>query len=135
MTKEELALFRTPIGVRYDKILRARHQEEGAKFAEEILKRQNHLEKNIIKISGIISQHDTREDFLSDEDWIVRDADKLARFAPLDFGVSRKYHGDTNETWRKRMKENINKESYFFTSTAREIAKIELENTLKYSLS
>jgi len=65
--------------------IRIAHQETGAKLAKEILKEVEYPKELIDEILEIISQHDTREGFLSDNEGAMRDADKFWRFDDYGF--------------------------------------------------
>lgn len=116
---------------RYEPILRARHQEQGSKLAKKILEEQNFPKKPTPYICETISQHDTRKGFLSLEDGIMRDADKLWRYTLMCFRIAAEIRGLGVEGTGKQLEEWINQDGFFYSDISREIAKIEMENTLK----
>lgn len=63
--------------------LRRQHETEGARIAHEILNKSDYPAHAIDKIVSIIDGHDTRQESLSIEDSLVRDADKLWRYTPF----------------------------------------------------
>jgi HD superfamily phosphodiesterase len=64
------------------------HQIEGIKLALKILREVNYPPEKIDEILDIISQHDTRKGFISKNEGIVRDADKLWRTSKEGFGAA-----------------------------------------------
>ena len=67
--------------------VRYKHQDAGVKISREILNELNYPKKIIDEIVEIISQHDTRESFISKNEGLVRDADKLWRFSKVGFAA------------------------------------------------
>jgi hypothetical protein len=59
-----------------------RHETEGAVIAARILADVGHPTRDAAEIVAIIDGHDTREEALSVEDALVKDADKLWRVTP-----------------------------------------------------
>jgi len=131
MSKNELELFRDENWKRYEQVLRARHQEEGVKVAKEVLTKLDYVEEEQEEVLEIISQHDTRKGFLSLEDGIVRDADKLWRFSLSEVIAVKNRWGMSFDEWKAGKKELTEKEGFFYSDFARQIARIELENTLE----
>lgn len=64
---------------KYPELVRI-HEVEGAKIATEILERQTDISFNIQHITDIIDGHDTRPEAISNEDALMKDADKLWRY-------------------------------------------------------
>lgn len=131
MSEVELKLFHDPNMKRYEPVLRARHQEEGSRVAGHILGGMNWSPDNITHIVEIISQHDTRNGFYSVEDGLVRDADKLWRFIYYHFTeiMQGNFH-HTPENAQRELENYFTKDNFFYSAEAREIARLELENTL-----
>lgn len=65
--------------------LRLMHQHLGAHLAKKILADVSYPQNLTYQIVEIITEHDTRTSFLSLEDNVVRDADKLWRFSKQGF--------------------------------------------------
>lgn len=63
--------------------LRRQHEVEGAKIAREILTQLAYAPGKIEEIATIIDGHDTRQESLSINDALVKDADKLWRYTPF----------------------------------------------------
>ncbi|MFA5926042.1 MAG: HD domain-containing protein [Parcubacteria group bacterium] len=107
--------------------IRLRHQEEGVKLAKKILEDVGYTSGSIRKIVEIISEHDTRKVFLSKEDGIMRDADKLWCFSKLGLGADHRRRKEGFSSYFKQLKENIDNRSFFFSESARKIARKEIE--------
>ena len=73
-----------------DESLRRFHEIEGARIANEILSAVNYDPRKRELIVRIIDGHDTRLESLSEEDSLVKDADKMWRFTPV--GVDFHHH-------------------------------------------
>ena len=113
------------------------HQNEGAKLAGEILRKVNYPEELIKEIQEIISQHDTREGFISKNEGLVRDADKLWRTSPEGYTAAesrRKASGKPRdgEMWKK-IEEGIHKKDYFYSEKARQMADADYKRRLQES--
>jgi len=113
------------------------HQNEGAKLAGEILRKVNYPEELIKEIQEIISQHDTREGFISKNEGLVRDADKLWRTSPEGYTAAesrRKASGKPRdeEMWKK-IEEGIHKKDYFYSEKARQMADADYKLRLQES--
>lgn len=132
MSPAELELFADPNMERYEPILRARHQEEGVLFAGTFLGKVDYSRNSIVHILEIISQHDTRNGFYSPEDGVMRDADKLWRFTVPEMKVSVEYRRKKLADLDVRNRDYIQDESFLFSESARKMAQIEWENTLRF---
>ncbi len=100
------------------------HEREGAKIARSILERLHYPPEKVKEICRIVSGHDTRKRSISQNDRMVKDADKLFRYSrrgmAIDlhrFKVSRSKH----LSFLERIIDQ-----WFLTTTAREIAKEEI---------
>jgi hypothetical protein len=106
--------------------LQLEHQKESVRLAGDILRKVNYPEEMAKEILEIVSQHDTREGFISKNEGLVRDADKLWRTSREGFaaGEARRKPDDKppDESRWKKMEEDINKPGYFFSEKARQIA-------------
>ncbi len=107
--------------------VRLQHQKESVRLAGDILSKVDYPPDLTEKILEIISQHDTREGFISRDEGLARDADKLWRFSKTGYqvGVARGY--DTGQVRYDRFKAELNKPDYFFSEAAKRIASEELE--------
>ena len=107
------------------------HEQLGASLARKILLELNYPEKKIDEICEIIGGHDTREGFLDKNDGIVRDADKLWRFSKLGFWTDVKRRPENGTEWAEKVKIIfLEKDEFFFSDEAREIAEQELKESL-----
>lgn len=106
------------------------HEKEGVKIAEEILERVRYDREKTRQILAIIDGHDSRPDASSSNGKIVRDADKLTR-----------YEKELHLHWMKRLKHihpqeavrklNNNIDHWFFTDTAKSIARRKIQELRK----
>jgi hypothetical protein len=124
------------LGVQYE------HQIEGILLARKILEQANYPPDKVGEILQIISQHDTRKGFVSKNEGLTRDADKLWRYSKrcIEAGENRakaqrqeKRKEADNEAKKKEpkkkppdrwrmMKKGIVKADYFYSERARKIA-------------
>lgn len=114
-----------------DSMYRAFHEIAGVIISNKILGKVKYPEACIPDILEIISKHDTRKDFFSPEDGIMRDADKLWRFTYQQWKV---YHSKkvSADVFEKSLLEDLEKIGFFYSDVSKQIAKIELEQTMKY---
>lgn len=140
MTQTELDLFYINEWERYEPVLRARHQETGSGLAKTILSGIGNNDQNsytlrpdqIDEISEIISQHDTRKGFCSNNDGIVRDADKLWRFTKPCLQILIDLRGSKNmESAIAETSKAISREGFFYSPISAGIAMAELDNVRK----
>jgi HD superfamily phosphodiesterase len=103
------------------------HQNESVKLASHILKEVNYPGELVPEILEIISQHDTRKGFISKNEGLVRDADKLWRTSRRGFAAAEARMIKREEEDWKKLEENMNKPDYFYSQTARQIAFADLE--------
>lgn len=108
-------------------VVRLRHQEEGVKLAQRILEEMDYPTKWTEEILEIISEHDTRKGFISNNEGLVRDADKLWRFSKTGFDADvTRFEIDPQALYDK-LEKQIPKEGFFYSETSRELAREELE--------
>ena len=107
--------------------IKIEHMERGVRFAKQILSEVNYEPKLINKIIEIIQKHDSKDVCNFVEEKIVRDADKLARFSKVGFYVDIKRRECTSLFWYEKLKKNFDKQNYFQTKEAKQIAIEELE--------
>ena len=103
------------------------HQVESVKLAIKILREVQYPADLTDEILDIISQHDTRKGFISNNEGIVRDADKLWRTSKEGFTVAEERAKKLEAERFKLLKEGLNKEQYFYSETARQMALADLE--------
>jgi HD superfamily phosphodiesterase len=103
------------------------HQNESVKLASYILKEVNYPDELVPEILEIISQHDTRKGFISENEGLVRDADKLWRTSQRGTAAAEARMLKHEEGDWKKLEENMNKPDYFYSQTARQIAFADLE--------
>ncbi len=96
------------------------HEVEGARIAKEILQALHWSEEGIKEIVAIIDGHDTREEALSLNDKLVKDADKLWRYTPTGVDIDHKRFGIDRDPYMDFLHSMM--EQWFFTPVAREMA-------------
>jgi HD superfamily phosphodiesterase len=112
--------------------LRRQHETEGARLAGIILKKVQYPEELIEEIQTIIDGHDTRDDALSLNDKITKDADKLFRYSYEGFRIDFKRFNLKASEWFDYLIAHIS--GWFFTETATKLASQaskDLEKALK----
>lgn len=107
------------------------HEVEGVKIAREILEKVNYDKDKTEEILKIIDGHDSRKEAISWNDRVVKDADKLWRYTKEGFYVDISRFGETIEEGIERLTSNLDK--WFFTDSAREIAREEIKKRLAES--
>jgi HD superfamily phosphodiesterase len=103
------------------------HQNESVRLAAGILREVQYPDEMIKEILEIISQHDTRKGFISKNDGLVRDADKLWRTSKEGFATAEARSISRDESQLKKLEDNMNKPDYFYAETARKMAFADLE--------
>jgi len=111
--------------------VRVKHELLGAKLAKEILEKIKYDKNKIKKIIAIIKQHDTGETILSQEDRLVKDADKLWTFSKPGFKADMKRFNFSPTECCSVLVKNLTMPGYFKTKSAKKIARQELEKRKK----
>ncbi|UCD08476.1 MAG: HD domain-containing protein [Dehalococcoidales bacterium] len=111
--------------------VRDEHQAESVKLGEKILQELNYSAEMIPEILEIISQHDSRKGFISKEEGLVRDADKLWRFSPEGFKVDANRSKSELEERCKRLEKDLKDSNYIYSKSAKKIARKELKERKK----
>lgn len=118
--------------VNADKQINRIHEVEGAKLAGNILRQVGINEADCAEICRIIENHDSGLYPTTLEEKLVKDADKLWRFAPVGFGIdSKRFSIEPEKYWQ--MLEGFSRE-WFFTDYARELARMELKKVKENDL-
>ncbi len=105
--------------------LNRRHEVEGVRLAREILQQVNYDLAKTNEILTIIDGHDSRKTALSVNDRVVKDADKLWRFAPEGFWIDHQRFGIPGREYADWIVQQI--DGWFFTEAGKSIARAELE--------
>ena len=111
--------------------VRDEHQTESVILGGKILNELNYPADLIPEILEIISQHDTRKGFISREEGLVRDADKLWRFSPEGFKADANRSKSELEERCKRLEKDLEDPDYIYSESAKKIARLELEERKK----
>jgi len=106
--------------------IRIQHQNHGVEIAGEILTGVNYPPEKIKEIQEIISQHDTRDGFISKNEGLVRDADKLWRFSEIGFEADIRRSKRSRESECKRQEAELKKPEFIYSESARRMAAEEL---------
>ncbi len=107
--------------------LRTEHQDEGVKMARGILEGVGYPPELTAEILEIISQHDTRDGFISKNEGLVRDADKLWRFSKTGFEADTRRAQVSRGFECARLEKELENPKYLSSKAAREIARQELK--------
>lgn len=100
------------------------HEVEGAKIAEDLLIRADYPSHLIDEIREIVLGHDSRNEALSLNDAIVKDADKLWRYSEHGFRVNTRRFGMTVSQQLHRLRTKL--EQWLLTPTGKRLAREEL---------
>ena len=100
------------------------HEVEGVKIARNILKRVNYAEEKISEIIEIIDGHDSRQEAMSRNDRIAKDADKLWRYSKEGFKIDIERFEESYAQGLNRLRRNLHR--WFFTETGKKLANEEL---------
>jgi len=111
--------------------MRYKHQEEGVKLAREILAKVKWPQDQIEEICEIISQHDTREGFISANEGAMRDADKLYRFDNHGFREGAKNSRTTYEHDIIEIEKYFENPQFFYFESSKKLALTMLEELKK----
>lgn len=111
-------------GPTFDPELRRIHEVEGVKLARDILIRVNYDPVKTDEILDIIDGHDSRFQAITDNDKIVKDADKLFRFTATGLAIDMERFQAKRDAYLKWISEQI--DSWFFTRTGKQLACLEL---------
>lgn len=97
------------------------HETEGARIAGEILTALHYDPQKISEIQQIIDGHDTRQESLSLNDALVKDADKLWRYAPESAAICARWNQVEMTPYLNYVEQRI--ETWLFTEKAKEMAR------------
>jgi HD superfamily phosphodiesterase len=115
--------------------IKKKHEELGVKKSRKLLQESGYTTEEIKPIMEIVDGHDTRKEFLSPSDGIMRDADKLARFSKDGFWSEMvQKRGMTKEDKYKALLEQMRSANYFYSPHASGIAGQELEKRVSEGL-
>jgi HD superfamily phosphodiesterase len=107
------------------------HELEGVQIAKGILEAVDYNKEKIALILEIIEGHDSRKEAGSINESIVKDADKLWRFSREGFTIDcDRFNLKPMERVKKK---DLDIDSIFFTESAKQIAKKEIQVRLKES--
>lgn len=113
-------------GMKKEYAIRRKHENVGVKLAREVLKKADYnpnLKKEILEI---ISRHDTRHGFISKNEGIMRDADKLWRYSKTGFWLDVKRFKEPQKKWYENARKKIELQDFFYSKSGKNIALHEL---------
>jgi len=116
-----------------DREMQRFHETEGVRIAGEILHSLDYDKEKTAEILSIIDGHDTREQPLSLNDKLVKDADKLWRFTPYCVKIAYRHFGFELESYIHLLGQKI--DVWFFTDEAKAMAREELNRAGKELLT
>lgn len=123
LPKDQAMKIFDPLTTSSEKLrLRLLHQHLGAKLAESILNELDYPANYRRHIIEIITEHDTRENFYSLEDSIVRDADKLWRFSKQGFWADVSRTQSHPKDILKKLEKKIDMPGFFNLQSSKAIA-------------
>ncbi len=103
------------------------HEHAGVVLAKGLLVKVEYPRDLVPEILEIISQHDTRKGFISRNEGLVRDSDKLWRFSKRAFDVGGRRPRTGPDTRLNDLEADIDKAGYFFSEKAKRLAGEQLE--------
>ena len=103
-----------------DKKTQRIHESEGVKIVRRILTLLNYDQEKTLDILSIIDGHDTRQEALSLNDQLVKDADKLWRFTPAGVDIDHTRFGIPRDSYMKWLDTMI--DDWLFTPEAKQMA-------------
>lgn len=124
--KERMSCFK-----KFDKNIRIKHQELGTKLAKKLLEKVNYNPKLIKEILEIIKGHDLRKGFLSQNDGIVRDADKLWRYSKIGFWTDYRKISLSKKEQCGVLRRNIDDKGFFYLEKSKDIARKALSDRME----
>ena len=101
------------------------HEVQGAIIAQKILSEQGYDTATIQQVVQIIKRHDSGNNPDTTEEKLVKDADKLWRFSKIGYPYELQRQASTHTARHTFLSQNI--DSWFFTRTAKALAKKELQ--------
>jgi hypothetical protein len=103
-----------------DKRVQRFHEKEGVRIADEILTSLNFDKEKKREILSIIDGHDSRQEALSLNDKLVKDADKLWRFTPCGVDIDHTRFGIPRDSYMEWLDTVI--DDWLFTTEAKDMA-------------
>lgn len=103
-----------------DESLRRLHEVEGARIANEILSAVHYDPRKQEMIVRIIDGHDTRLESLSEEDSLVKDADKMWRFTAVGVEYHHLQFGKSLNEYVVWLRRQVDR--WFFTERGKQLA-------------
>ncbi len=113
--------------------LRITHEKEGSKIARSILEESGYDAEKISEICEIVLFHDSKEEGISLEDSIVKDADKLWRVSHVGLRIDAGRYNIAIPDYLGYLQQKI--EKWYLTSAGKDLAKQEfLQRRFEYEI-
>lgn len=116
---DRIALFSSDLTISEARRLRLDHEKKGAELAMRLLSEAGYSAEFTQKVCLLIEGHDTRLDFLSPEDGILRDADSLWMVTNTGFEADLRRRKVSAAVWGRFLENEFQKEFAFYTDAAR----------------
>lgn len=110
-----------------ERVVRKKHEKQGRILGERILNQVKYDINLIPEILNIIDGHDTRNGFFNRNDGVARDADILWRFSKVGFWADVRNGNFSMKELYEHRKNNIDRQDYFYSESAKRIARKEIE--------
>jgi putative nucleotidyltransferase with HDIG domain len=134
--EERLRIFHSDI-TKEEKIkVQKKHESEGVNLARRILADVVYPDSVAKNILDIIARHDTGTGFLSVEEGIIRDADKLWRFGSRGFAVDLKRYNCSPEVLLEKLRNDLDCPDFLYLLRSKKLAQVEYDARRKeYGIS
>jgi hypothetical protein len=103
------------------------HERESVRIGRGILDQIGYPAGQAEEILEIVSQHDTRKGFISKNEGLTRDADKLWRFSERGFGTGLRRRPEDRDKKIERLQKDLDQSDYMYSESAKRMAGEELK--------
>ncbi|MBF9016931.1 MULTISPECIES: HD domain-containing protein [unclassified Oceanispirochaeta] len=117
--EERTNLFSSDLSFSEAGRLRLAHEKMGAELAIRLLTKAGYSAEFTQKVCLLIEGHDTRLEFMSPEDGILRDADSLWMVTNTGFEADLRRRKVSAAVWGRYLENKFQKENAFYTTAAR----------------
>ncbi|MBI9101764.1 MAG: HD domain-containing protein [Spirochaetales bacterium] len=117
-----LRLFDSDLSASEEDTLRLAHEKQGVELAGKLMGMVGYSKKLIDSVCTLILGHDTREGFLSVEDGILQDADKLWMVTDAGFSADLMRRGLSSSVWAGILRTRFLKDDIFYLPVSRKRA-------------
>jgi hypothetical protein len=124
---ERMLIFGKDVKDEEKKRVQLWHERESVRVGGEILKQVGYPNDLSAEILEIVSQHDTRKGFISKNEGLTRDADKLWRFSQRGFGTGLRRRPEDRDKMLERLQKDLEKPDYMYSESGKRMAGEELK--------